>query len=175
MGQEIMNSGEVLSFHNKGDETGCETPWLSKDDMHKRQWATRMLRNYILKGYMIDEKRLKGELPFGEEYFNDQRERIQEVRISERRFYQKLADIFEQCSFDYDKTSTTTKAFYSLIWREMQTSATSNATDILRPQAELFIDCAEQMAEDERPMRMADWLTLLERETKTDTKDGEPK
>ena len=78
-----------------------------------RQWATKTLREYIQKDFVLNDELMKNGRPFGRDYFDELLERIREIRASERRAYQKIADVFEQCSYDYDKNSDTTKAFYA--------------------------------------------------------------
>lgn len=79
-----------------------------------RKWATTVLREYLIKGYALDDDRLKqGKQLFGKDYFDDLLERIREIRASERRFYQKITDIYAQCSIDYDKNSPTSHQFYA--------------------------------------------------------------
>ena len=79
----------------------------SKKATRFRQWATRTLKDYIIKGFVLNDDLLKNGRPFGRDYFDELLERIREIRASERRAYQKIADIFEQCSYDYDKNSKT--------------------------------------------------------------------
>lgn len=79
-----------------------------------RIWATRILREYLIKGYALDSERLKqGNQLFGKDYFEDLIERIREIRASERMFYDKLSDILKDCSYDYDKNSKAAKDFYA--------------------------------------------------------------
>ncbi len=78
-----------------------------------RIWATRVLAKYIVKGFALDDQRLKqGTELFGKDYFDELLERIREIRASERRFYQKITDIYAQCSIDYDPQSDITLTFY---------------------------------------------------------------
>ena len=87
----------------------------SKKATHFRQWATKTLKEYIQKGFVLNDEMLKNGRAFGKDYFDELLEKIREIRASERRAYQKIADIFEQCSFDYDKTSNLTKEFYAFV------------------------------------------------------------
>ena len=81
-----------------------------------RMWATKILREYIQKGFVLDDKRLKqGETTFGKDYFKELLERVRSIRTSERRIWQKITDIFAECSIDYDKNSEITKDFYATI------------------------------------------------------------
>ena len=79
-------------------------------------WATKILREYIQKGFVLDDERLKqGETTFGKDYFKELLERVRSIRASERRIWQKITDIFAECSIDYDKNSDITKDFYATI------------------------------------------------------------
>lgn len=81
-----------------------------------RQWATKILNEYIKKGFVLDDDRLKqGETVFGQDYFQELLERIRSIRASERRIWQKITDIYAECSIDYDKNSPTTHDFYAMI------------------------------------------------------------
>lgn len=91
----------------------------SKKATKFRQWATKTLREYITKGFVINEKMLKNGKPFGKDYFDELLEKIREIRASERRVYQKITDIFEQCSCDFDKESETTKEFYAFVQNKL--------------------------------------------------------
>ena len=91
----------------------------SKKATKFRQWATKTLREYITKGFVINEKMLKNGKPFGKDYFDELLEKIREIRASERRAYQKITDIFEQCSCDFDKDSETTKEFYAFVQNKL--------------------------------------------------------
>jgi hypothetical protein len=75
----------------------------SKQATQFRIWATNTLREYITKGFVLDDELLKNGTRFGKDYFDELLERIKEIRASERRFYQKITDIYSQCSYDYDK------------------------------------------------------------------------
>ena len=81
-----------------------------------RVWATKVLREYIVKGFALDDNRLKqGSDPFGKDYFRELLERVQSIRASERRIWQQITDIFAECSIDYDKDSETTRDFYGMV------------------------------------------------------------
>ena len=85
-----------------------------------RIWATKILQEYIIKGFAMDDERLKNpNQPFGKDYFDEQLERIRDVRSSERRFYQKITDIYAQCSADYDPGSEETKNFYATVQNKL--------------------------------------------------------
>lgn len=81
-----------------------------------RQWATRILNEYIRKGFVLDDDRLKqGTAVFGKDYFRELLERVRSIRASERRIWQQITDIYAECSIDYDKNSPTTHDFYAMI------------------------------------------------------------
>ena len=81
-----------------------------------RQWATKILNEYIKKGFAMDDERLKqGTALFGKDYFRELLERVRSIRASERRIWQQITDIYAECSTDYDKNSPTTKDFYAMI------------------------------------------------------------
>jgi len=80
-----------------------------------RIWATKILKEYIIKGFAMNDERLKNGKHFGKDYFRELLERIRSIRASERRIYQKITDIFAECSIDYDKNSQITKNFYATV------------------------------------------------------------
>jgi len=80
-----------------------------------RIWATKILKEYIIKGFAMDDDRLKNGQHFGKDYFKELLERVRSIRASERRIYQQITDIFAECSFDYDKNAQTTKDFYTTV------------------------------------------------------------
>ena len=81
-----------------------------------RIWATGVLKEYIQKGFVMDDERLKqGKSAFGKDYFRELRERVRSIRASERRIWQQITDIFAECSIDYDKNATITQAFYAMV------------------------------------------------------------
>lgn len=85
-----------------------------------RIWANRILKEYIIKGYVMDDDRLKDpDNYFGKDYFEEQLERIRNIRSSERRFYQKITDIYSQCSADYDVNSEITKEFFATVQNKL--------------------------------------------------------
>jgi hypothetical protein len=180
----------------------------SKQATRFRQWATSTLREFIQKGFVLNDDMLKNGKPFGKDYFDELLERIREIRASERRAYQKIADIFEQCSYDYDKKSQTTNDFYAFVQNKLHYAVTGKtAAELIEERVTLdhptmglttwkaapdgkiiksdvsiaknylnekeisrlnrivtmFIDYAELMAEDEIPMKMADWLKETDR------------
>ena len=96
----------------------------SKKATRFRQWAIKTLKEYITKGFVLNDDMLKNGKPFGHDYFDELLERIREIRASERRAYQKITDVFEQCSYDYDKNSETTRAFYSFVQNKLHFAVT---------------------------------------------------
>lgn len=87
----------------------------SKKATQFRIWATKTLKEYIIKGFVLDDHRLKNGIYFGKDYFRELLERVRSIRASERRIYQQITDIFAECSIDYDKNSEITKNFYSMV------------------------------------------------------------
>ena len=96
----------------------------SKKATRFRQWATKTLKDYITKGFVLNDDMLKNGKPFGKDYFDELLERIREIRASELRAYQKITDVFEQCSYDYDKNSDITKAFYAFVQNKLHFAVT---------------------------------------------------
>ena len=110
----------------------------SKKATRFRQWATKTLKEYIQKGFVLNDELMKNGRPFGKDYFDELLERIREIRASERRVYQKIADVFEQCSYDYDKNSETTKAFYAFVQNKLHYAVTGKtAAELISERATL--------------------------------------
>lgn len=110
----------------------------SKKATRFRQWATKTLKEYIQKGFVLNDELMKNGRPFGKDYFDELLERIREIRASERRAYQKIADVFEQCSYDYDKNSETTKAFYVFVQNKLHYAVTGKtAAELISERANL--------------------------------------
>lgn len=89
-----------------------------------RIWATKTLREFIIKGFVLDDERLKQGQRFGKDYFDELLERIREIRASERRFYLKITDIYEQCSIDYKKDSEITQTFFKTVQNKLHWATT---------------------------------------------------
>lgn len=89
-----------------------------------RIWATKTLREFIVKGFVLDDERLKQGTRFGKDYFDELLERIREIRASERRFYQKITDIYEQCSIDYNKEADITQTFFKTVQNKLHWAIT---------------------------------------------------
>jgi len=103
-----------------------------------RIWATKVLREYIIKGFAMDDDRLKNGQYFGKDYFKELRERVRSIRASERRIYQQITDIFAECSFDYDKNSQTTKGFYATVQNKFHFAITGKtAAEIVYENADI--------------------------------------
>ncbi|MCL1798901.1 MAG: virulence RhuM family protein [Eggerthellaceae bacterium] len=120
----------------------------SKQATRFRRWATKTLHEYIEKGYVLNDEMLKNGRPFGKDYFDELLERIREIRASERRAYQKIADIFEQASYDYDKSSQTTKDFYAFVQNKLHYAITGKTA------AELLY---ERASVDHPTMGLTNW------------------
>ncbi len=174
-----------------------------------RIWATQTLKEYIIKGFVLDDERLKqgGQL-FSKDYFDDLLERIREIRASERRFYQKITDIYAECSVDYNANAPISKTFYATAQNKLHWAITGKtAAEIIYTTADAekahmgltswknapdgkiiksdikvaknylseqhikelnriisaYLDLAENRAERQIPMNMADWITFLDR------------
>ena len=113
-----------------------------------RIWSTQILKEYLTKGFVLDDERLKGKNVFGADYFDDLLDRIREIRLSERRYYQKITDIYSECSADYDKDSETTKLFFKTVQNMMHYAVTKQTA------AEIIYDRADA----ERPhMGLTTW------------------
>ncbi len=106
-----------------------------------RIWATKVLKDYLLKGFVLDDERLKQDNRlFGKNYFEELLERIREIRASERRFYQKITDIYAECSMDYDPESEITRTFYKTVQNKLHWAVTGQTAEEIissRAKAEL--------------------------------------
>jgi hypothetical protein len=98
----------------------------SKKATQFRQWATKTLTEYIKKGFVLDDEMLKNGTRFGKDYFDELLERIREIRASERRFYQKITDIYAQCSYDYYKDADITQTFYATVQNKLHWAITGH-------------------------------------------------
>lgn len=137
--QEIYNLDAIIAVGYRVN---------SKKATRFRQWATKTLKEYIVKGFVLNDDMLKNGKPFGKDYFDELLERIREIRASERRAYQKITDIFEQCSYDYDKNSKITKNFYAFVQNKLHFAVTGKTA------AELIYE----RADSEKPaMGLATW------------------
>lgn len=101
-----------------------------------RIWSTKTLREYIIKGFVMDDERMKQGTQFGKDYFEELLERIREIRASERRFYQKITDIYAQCSVDYDPKAEITLTFYKTVQNKLHWAITGQtAAEIVAKRA----------------------------------------
>ncbi|VJB15095.1 virulence protein [Streptococcus pneumoniae] len=103
-----------------------------------RIWATKTLKEFIIKGFVLDDERLEqGQTVFGQDYFRELLERIRSIRSSERRIYQQITDIFAECAIDYDQNSDITKNFYAMVQNKFHYAITgSTAAEIIYQQAD---------------------------------------
>lgn len=151
--ETVQKEGErtvrrVLDYYNLDAIIAVGYRVNSKKATRFRQWATRTLKEYIQKGFVLNDELMKNGRPFGRDYFDELLERIREIRASERRAYQKIADVFEQCSYDYDKNSDTTKAFYAFVQNKLHFAVTGKTA------AELI---AERATLDSPTMGLTTW------------------
>lgn len=142
------NVKRTLDFYNLDVIIAVGYRVNSKKATHFRQWATKTIKEYIQKGFVLNDEMMKNGRPFGKDYFDELLERIREIRASERRAYQKIADVFEQCSYDYDKNSETTKAFYSFVQNKLHYAVTGKTA------AELL---SERVDSDSPTMGLTTW------------------
>lgn len=116
----VQNEGEReitrnIAFYNLDAIISVGYRVNSMRATHFRIWATNILKEYIQKGFVLDDERLKqGKKAFGKDYFRELLERVRSIRSSERRIYQQITDIFAECSIDYDKEADITKNFTQL-------------------------------------------------------------
>ena len=103
-----------------------------------RQWSTKILNEYIKKGFVMDDERLKqGKAIFGKDYFRELLERVRSIRTSERRIWQQITDIYAECSIDYDKNAPTTREFYAMIQNRFHYAITGQtAAEIIYTKAD---------------------------------------
>lgn len=108
-----------------------------------RIWATNTLKEFIIKGFVLDDNRLKqGQTIFGKDYFRELLQRVRSIRASERRIYQQITDIFAECSIDYDKNSETTKMFFATVQNKFHFAITGNTA------AEIIFNTANTASEN---------------------------
>lgn len=109
----------------------------SKKATRFRQWATKTLKEYITKGFVLNDDMLKNGKPFGKDYFKELLERVRSIRASERRIYQQITDIYAECSIDYDRTAPTTKDFYAMVQNKFHYAITGKtAAEIIYQNAD---------------------------------------
>jgi hypothetical protein len=138
-----------------------------------RQWATRVLRDFAIKGYVIDRERMENGSFLGEDYFERLLEEIREIRLSERRFYQKIADIYAT-SLDYNKDAPTTKAFFATVQNKLHFAMNYLSRDELGSLGRIvnaYLELAEDRATRKIPMTMEDWAKRLDAFLQFDERD----
>lgn len=126
-----------LEFYNLDTIISVGYRVNSRQATQFRIWATKTLREFIIKGFVLDDERLKqaGQL-FGKDYFDELLERVREIRASERRFYQKITDIFAECSIDYNPKSEITLTFYKTVQNKLHWAITGQtAAEIISSRA----------------------------------------
>ena len=125
----------------------------SKKATNFRIWATKVLKEYMIKGFAMDDERLKNpNYIFGEDYFDEMLERIRNIRSSERRFYQKITDIYSSCSVDYNKDSEITKEFFKTVQNKLHYAITGQTA------AEIIYNRVDSNKEH---MGLTNWLSCI--------------
>ncbi len=117
---------EKLDFYNLDAIIAVGYRVNSMQATQFRIWATKTLKEFIIKGFVMDDERLKQGSRFGKDYFDELLERIREIRASERRFYLKITDIYEQCSIDYKKDAEITQTFFKTVQNKLHWAITKN-------------------------------------------------
>jgi hypothetical protein len=109
----------------------------SREATQFRIWATQVLREYLVKGFVLDDERLKQGKRFGKDYFDELLERIRSIRSSERRFYLKITDIYEQCSIDYNRNAEITQTFFKTVQNKLHWAITGKtAAELIAERAQ---------------------------------------
>ncbi len=134
---QIANSDKPVAFYNLDTIISVGYRVNSHRATMFRIWATKVLKEYLIKGFSMNDERLKNpERVFGKDYFEEQLERIRNIRASERRFYQKITDIYAECSADYDIASDITKQFYATVQNKLHFAIThETAAEIIYSRA----------------------------------------
>ncbi len=146
---DVDNSKKPVKIYNLDMIIAVGYRVNSKKATNFRIWATKVLKEYMIKGFAMDDERLKNpEFIFGEDYFEELLERIRNIRSSERRFYQKITDIYSSCSMDYDKDSEITKEFFKTVQNKLHHAITGNTA------AEIIYDRADATKEN---MGLTNW------------------
>ena len=124
---DIANSDKPVKIYNLNVIIAVGYRVNSKKATQFRIWATKVLNEYIRKGFVLDDERLKNaESFFGQDYFKELLERIRSIRASERRIWQQVTDIFAECSIDYDRNSDITQEFYATVQNKFHFAITGN-------------------------------------------------
>ena len=126
-----------LEYHNLDAIIAVGYRVNSRQATQFRIWATSTLREFIIKGFVLDDERLKQGRRFGRDYFDELLQRIREIRASERRFYLKLIDIYEQCSIDYSRDAEMTQTFFATVQNKLHWAITGKTA------AEIIVDRAD--------------------------------
>lgn len=142
--ETVVNRGfrgevlELVDFYNLDAIISVGYRINSSKATHFRIWATSVLKEFIQKGFVLDDKRLKqGETTFGKDYFRELLERVRSIRASERRIWQQITDIFAECSIDYDRNSPITKNFYAMVQNKFHYAITGQtAAEIIYTKAD---------------------------------------
>jgi hypothetical protein len=143
----VANSAKPVSYYNLDVIISVGYRVNSQQATRFRQWATVTLREYMIKGFAMDDDRLKNGTHFGKDYFEELLERIREIRLSERRIYLKVTDIFSLAS-DYDKNSEIAKEFFAFIQNKLHFAITGKTA------AEIIYDRADK---DSKSMGLTNW------------------
>ena len=141
--ETVQNEGErqikrKLSFYNLDAIIAVGYRVNSKQATKFRIWANKVIKEYIIKGFVLDDDRLKqAKTVFGKDYFDELLERVRSIRASERRIYQKITDIFAECSIDYDRSSPITKEFFATVQNKFHFAITGKtAAEIIYNKAD---------------------------------------
>jgi hypothetical protein len=126
-----------LNFYNLNAIIAVGYRVNSKKATHFRIWATEKLNQFITKGYVLDDELLKNGTRFGRDYFDELLEKIREIRASERRFYQKITDLYAECSYDYNENAEITRKFYATVQNKLHWAITHQTA------AEIIINRAD--------------------------------
>ena len=133
--ETVVNRGfrgvvsEMVDFYNLDAIISVGYRVNSAKATHFRIWATKVLKEFIQKGFVLDDERLKqGKTAFGKDYFRELLERVRSIRASERRIWQQITDIFAECSIDYDRNSAVTKEFYAMVQNKFHYAITGQTT-----------------------------------------------
>src|SRR5690554_1765175 len=158
----ISGSDKPVKFYNLDVIISVGYRVKSQRGTQFRIWATKTLKEYIIKGFVLDDNRLKqGEAVFGKDYFKELLERVRSIRASERRIYQQITDIFAECSIDYDPKAEITKNFYAMVQNKFHFAITGKTA------AEIIYKNANATKEN---MGLTTWKNAPEgRIVKTDT------
>jgi hypothetical protein len=133
----IANSDKPVKFYSLQTILAVGYRVNSLEATKFRVWATETLHEYITKGFLLNDDLLKNGKKFGKDYFDELLERIRDIRASERRAYQKITDLFQTCSSDYDRNSIETKKFYTFIQNKLHYATTGQtAAEIIFTRAD---------------------------------------